>query len=219
LFSTLSDRLASAKSSVQTNVTNVPIPFAALFRQAGVVAGSTPMPSSKSLAIPGDVLSKFDVNPFEASMPYLDLAAVPTTSLPTPQPHQEIQPMSFLTSVISGLSKAENFLISIFTKASAVAKVITSVSPKTLAAVLAVFYDITKLIASEGVAVADISSGKYQQGVGELFSPTTQALLTAIAADIKDLDSTVIDDLKKLGIAINPPAAVAPVAVTPVATA
>lgn len=113
--------------------------------------------------------------------------------------------MSVFSSIISGLSKAENFLVSVLTKTTAVATVLASISPKTLSAILALFYDVMKAVTAGSAAFADLTSGNIAGAGTIILSPTTIALLTAIEGDIKNVDAVVIADLKALGIAIETP--------------
>ncbi len=111
--------------------------------------------------------------------------------------------MSFLTTIISGLSKAENFLINVFTKGSAVLAVLSKVSPTTLAAILAVFYDVAKAAVAAGEEAAAIASGNFVTAA--TLSATTLALVGQLVTDLKTADSQIVDDFNQLGIAINTP--------------
>lgn len=115
--------------------------------------------------------------------------------------------MSFISSVTSGLSKAESFLINIFTKTSQIVSVLQKVGPGTLAAILAVFYDVTRFLASEAANVAtaagDAKALNFSGALSDVFTPATQTLLTNLIADFKAAEATVVSDFSELGIAIK----------------
>lgn len=116
--------------------------------------------------------------------------------------------MSIFGSIASGLSKAASFLVSVFTKTSTVVAILEKITPTTLAAILAVFYDVVKFITSESAtAGADIASGNYVGAINDVFSANTKTLLAQIAADAKTLESDIAADLQALGITDAPPAA------------
>lgn len=111
--------------------------------------------------------------------------------------------MSIFTSIATGVDKAAHFLISVFTKTEAVVSVVSKVSPKTLAVILAVFYDLAKFIAQGGTVAADIASGNFAKALADAISPTTQALIVSFEDDVKAADATIVEDLKELGIAFS----------------
>lgn len=116
--------------------------------------------------------------------------------------------MSFLSSITSGLSKAENFLINIFTKTAQVVSVVQKVGPSTLAAILAVFYDVSKLLISEAANVAtatgDAKALNFSGALKDIFTPQTQTLLTNLVADFEAAETQVVTDFHELGISLKP---------------
>lgn len=114
--------------------------------------------------------------------------------------------MSVFTSVESGLSKSIHFILSVFTKTSAVIAVLQKVSPQTLSAMLAIFYDVMKFVTEGGQVAALFASGQTQVALNTVISPTTQALLAQLEADIVAGEKVVVADLSDLGIAIKTPA-------------
>lgn len=113
--------------------------------------------------------------------------------------------MSVFFSIETGLSKSVHFLLSVFTKTSAVLAVLQKVSPQTLSALLAVFYDVMKFVAEGGQVAALLQAGNPQAALGTVLSATTQILLTQIAADLQTGEKVIVDDLNELGIAIKTP--------------
>ena len=55
--------------------------------------------------------------------------------------------MSIFTSIGAGISKAISFIVTVFSKADEVKKLLDSLAPATVAAMLATFYDVTKTLA------------------------------------------------------------------------
>jgi hypothetical protein len=90
-------------------------------------------------------------------------------------------------------SKAAGFLMTVFTKTQQVANVLTKIGPVTLAAILAVFYDVVNFALTES---NDLKTGN----INDMFSDNTKSLLAKIVADFKAMDSTVVSDLEALGI-------------------
>jgi hypothetical protein len=110
--------------------------------------------------------------------------------------------MSILNEVESGLSKSVNFILSVFTKTSAVIKVLEAVTPKTLSAMLAIFYDVTAFITAGGSIVASIKTGNF----AGVFSSTTLTLISQFEADLKAGEVDILADIKELGVAVETPA-------------
>ena len=104
--------------------------------------------------------------------------------------------MSIFTSIIGGLSKFESFIVKVLGKTSQVIAVLQKVTPSTIAAILAVFYDITK-------AVATVEVDYATRNLADILSPQTQALLKQFVADVKALESTAVSDAQALNLAIT----------------
>lgn len=113
--------------------------------------------------------------------------------------------MSILSSVESGLSKGIHFILSVFTKTSAVLAVLAKVSPQTLAAMLAVFYDFMNFVAEGGSVATLFETGQTTVAINTIISPTTQTLLAQLEADIKAGEKVIVDDLTELGVALKTP--------------
>jgi hypothetical protein len=110
--------------------------------------------------------------------------------------------MSIFTDIESGVPKFVNFFISVFTKTSAVISVIEKLTPTTLSAMLAVFYDLMSFIAQGGSVVAAIKTGNF----ANVFSTTTLGLISKFEADLKAGEAVIVADVKALGVAIKTPA-------------
>lgn len=106
--------------------------------------------------------------------------------------------MSFLSTVAAGLTKAENFLINVFTKVSDVDKTLTSLAPATKAAMLATFYDVATTIATGAGAAEAAATGNMPLAI--TLSQQTLALVQGVVADAKTDGSVIVADLKALGI-------------------
>lgn len=106
--------------------------------------------------------------------------------------------MSILSDIGSGLSKATSFLLKVFTKTNSVIGTIGRLSPATLAAMLAVFYDVMKTVTAVGAIGADVSSGALPAAFA--LSETTLTLVKQIGIDAKAAESIVVADLQSLGI-------------------
>jgi hypothetical protein len=107
--------------------------------------------------------------------------------------------MSIFTSIISGISKAENFLLNVFTKTNAVIATVTKLQPSVLAAMMATFYDVMKTAQAGAGAATAASSGNVLGAI--TLSNTTLALLQQVLADGATDTSLIAADLKALGIA------------------
>lgn len=114
-------------------------------------------------------------------------------------------PMSIFSSIISGLSKAENFLISMFTKGSTIAAMVAKLSPNVLAAILALFYDVMKTLLSAETAVKDATTGDIMGAI--TVSQTTWALLQQVKSDFIAGEKVIVSDIEQLGIAASTSAA------------
>lgn len=105
-----------------------------------------------------------------------------------------------LTSVVTALTKAEQFLLRVLTGTNKVISTLSKVSGPTLAALLAVFYDALKTLAAAESAAASVETGNPLSTVQ--LSATTLALLQNVIADSKTAGSVIADDLKALGITL-----------------
>lgn len=109
--------------------------------------------------------------------------------------------MSFLSSIENGLTKAENFLVSVLTKTKAVEDTLVSLAPATQAAILATFYDVAKTISSAESVVATAASGNIPGAF--VLSAQTLALVKGVVADAETDGSVAKTDLAALGIALK----------------
>lgn len=108
--------------------------------------------------------------------------------------------MSIFSSIATGLSKAENFLLSVFTKTEQVEDLFVSLAPQTKAAILATAYDVFNAASSAEAAAAAAATGNIPAAF--TLSQTTLELVKAVIADGKADASVIATDLKALGISI-----------------
>ena len=113
--------------------------------------------------------------------------------------------MSFLGTVVSDISKGVSFVLKVFSKTQAVVAVLQKVGPGTVAALLAVFYDVTKFLVAESAGVVaaegDVKALNFAGALNDVFSDTTKALLHEIVTDFHAADVVVVNDFHELGIA------------------
>lgn len=117
--------------------------------------------------------------------------------------------MSLLSSIESGLDKAVSFIVKVFTKTAEVVTVIQKVGPSTLAAILAVFYDVSKFLITESAnvaaATADVKTLNFTAALSDVFTPATQTILMQLITDFKAAETQVVADFSDLGIAVSSP--------------
>ncbi len=106
--------------------------------------------------------------------------------------------MSFFGDIISGLTKAETFLVKVFTKTSDVDATFQKLAPATKAAILATFYDAGQVVTSTAADAVAISTGNIPAAIQ--LSAQTWALIQGVFADAKNDASIVKQDLIALGI-------------------
>lgn len=99
--------------------------------------------------------------------------------------------MSLITDIEAKAAKAISFVINIFTHTSAVIDILKKLTPGTLAAMLAVFYDVLSFLMKEEAAV---QSGN----IADVFSADTKALLAQIVTDSKTAESVIASDIAAL---------------------
>jgi hypothetical protein len=140
----------------------------------------------------------------ECSLPSSAVAVIEPTALviPLTTTLRKADTMSIFTDIESGVPKFVNFFISVFTKTSAVISVLEKLTPTTLSAMLAIFYDVTSFIADGGSIVAAIKTGNF----ANVFSTTTLGLISKFEADLKAGEAVIVADVKALGVAIETPA-------------
>ena len=113
--------------------------------------------------------------------------------------------MSFLGTVASDISKGVAFVLKVFSKTQAVVAVLQKVGPGTIAALLAVFYDVTKFLVVEAAGVtaatAEVKALNFAGALTDVFSDTTKTLLQQIIADFHAADAVIVSDFHELGIA------------------
>ena len=117
--------------------------------------------------------------------------------------------MSIFSSIITGLTNAEKFLINVFTKASTYATILSKLTPNMIAAVTAVFYDCIKTAISAESVAADAASGNIQGAI--TLSATTVTLVEQVIVDFKAGEASVVAAFKALNLP-TPPAATPPTA-------
>jgi hypothetical protein len=108
--------------------------------------------------------------------------------------------MSIFTSIGAGISKAISFIVTVFSKADEVKKLLDSLAPATVAAMLATFYDVTKTLASAAAVVGDVETGSISAAF--TLSETTLGLVKSVVADAKTDGSVIAADLKALGVIV-----------------
>lgn len=111
--------------------------------------------------------------------------------------------MSILGSIESGLDKATQFVLNIFTKTSAVLAVLQKISPSTVAAMLAVFYDVMGFVQEGATIAGEVTTGNYGAAIGTVLSATTQTLLNNLKTGIASGEAVIVSDLNELGIAVK----------------
>ena len=94
--------------------------------------------------------------------------------------------MSFLSSIIPGLSKAASFVINAIYKTKQVEQTLISLAPTTKAAMLAVFYDAVKTEQAAQAAIASAESGSVLGAVS--LSATTYALIKQLVEDVRSAE-------------------------------
>ena len=108
--------------------------------------------------------------------------------------------MSIFSSIGKGLDKFGSFILNVFTKTSAAIDVLQKVGPGTLAAILAVFYDLMKFLLTAQNDVANIEAGNITGTIQDILSIQTRTLLAKLVTDVKAAESAVVNDLQQLGI-------------------
>ena len=106
--------------------------------------------------------------------------------------------MSIFSTITAGLTKAENFLVNVFTKTSEVEQTLASLAPGTKAAVLATFYDTVKTVQAGIAAATDAADGNITGAI--TLSAQTLALVKTVVEDAKTDGSAFAADLKALGL-------------------
>lgn len=101
------------------------------------------------------------------------------------------------------MTKFLSFLFRVLTGTPAVLQTLGKVSGPTLAAILAVFYDVMKFLVTEGGAIKSITSGDVSVGISTILSEQTRELVAKIATDFTTAEKTVVDDFHQLGIAAS----------------
>jgi hypothetical protein len=112
---------------------------------------------------------------------------------------------NIFSDIVAGLTKAENFLITIFQKEKQVSDEFASFAPATKAAILATFYDVAKTAASVTAVAGDAAAGNFTGAI--TLSTQTIALVQGVIADAKNDASVIKTDLQTLGILPTTPAA------------
>ena len=111
--------------------------------------------------------------------------------------------MSFLTDIGHARSKSVTFIVKIFSRSEDVIAIISKLSAPTLAAMLAVFYDVLNFAQTE---TCNVETGN----VTAILTPTTLTLLAKVVEDSKTAESVIAADvaaLKALGQTVPAPKA------------
>lgn len=115
--------------------------------------------------------------------------------------------MSLISTITTKVSKFALYFWHVLLNTPDVLSVLSKLSPQTIAAVLAVFYDIVKFFTTEaattGAAIADKNFGT---ALTDILSSETQTLLAQIITDAKTLGTVIANDiaeLKKIGSTEN----------------
>lgn len=135
------------------------------------------------------------------------------SSTPQPAAALAVEPipealMNIFSSVITGLTNAEKFLLNLFTKANSYAAIFQKLSPTMIGAIVAVFYDVIKTVSSTESVAATAASGNIPGAV--TLSATTLSLVEQVWADAKAGEASVVTAFK----ALNLPAPVVTTAAT-----
>lgn len=108
--------------------------------------------------------------------------------------------MSIFNELALDGEKIETFLVNLVNGGKKLQALFTSLSPKTLAAASAVFYDVVKTVASAESAASSAASGNLAGAV--TLSETTFSLVQGLVADAKSGEAVIVADFKALEIAI-----------------
>lgn len=108
--------------------------------------------------------------------------------------------MSIFTEIGTGLSKAANFLITVFTKTKQVEDAFVALAPATKAAILATAYDVLKTATAAAGAAGAAATGNLPAAF--TLSETTLTLIESVIADAKTDASVIAGDLKTLGVIV-----------------
>lgn len=108
--------------------------------------------------------------------------------------------MSLFSSIATGLSKAANFLITVFTKTKQVEDMFVSLAPATKAAILATAYDVLSAVTTGAEAATAASTGNIPSAF--TLSETTLTLIKSVITDAKTDASVIAADLKALGVTV-----------------
>lgn len=106
--------------------------------------------------------------------------------------------MSIFSNIAAGLTKADNFLLNVFTKTEQVKTTFAQLAPATQAAILATFYDTVKTVTAATGAATAASEGNVPLAI--TLGAQTLALVKVVIADGKTDGSVFAADLKALGL-------------------
>lgn len=105
---------------------------------------------------------------------------------------------NIFTDIVSAGQKIENFLQNIVNGAKTLQAVYSKLSGPTLAAVAAVFYDVSKTVAAGTAAAGAAESGNIPSAF--TLSETTLGLVKQVVADAKAGEKTIVADFEALNI-------------------
>ena len=108
--------------------------------------------------------------------------------------------MSFLTEIEAAGKKIGEFLTDVVTFGQKAKAVYNALSGPTIAASMAVFYDVVKTIAAIEGAAADAAAGNIPGTI--TLSETTIGLVKTVVADFKAGEADIVADFKALNITL-----------------
>jgi hypothetical protein len=106
--------------------------------------------------------------------------------------------MSLISEIEAAGTKVETFLESIVNGASKLKKLYAALSGPVLAASMAVFYDVVKVVGSAEAAAGSAAAGNVPAAI--TLSETTVGLIKQVVTDFKAGEKTVVADFEALGI-------------------
>lgn len=106
--------------------------------------------------------------------------------------------MSFLTDIEAAGKKIGDFLTEVVTFGEKAKAVYNALSGPTIAASMAVFYDVTKAIGAGEGAAADAASGNIPGAI--TLSETTLGLVKTVVSDFKAGEKDIVADFQALNI-------------------
>lgn len=106
--------------------------------------------------------------------------------------------MSFLTDIEAAGKKIGDFLTDVVTFGQKAKAVYAALSGPTIAASMAVFYDVVKTIGAAEAVAGDAAAGNIPGAI--TLSETTLGLVKNVVADFKSGEADIVADFKALNI-------------------